>query len=192
VASARLKKAQERILGARPYAYRLADVIKSFSQKVERAAHPLMAKHEEGKTALLVVTADRGLCGSFNTNILRRAQGYLKENPSTTLLVVGKKGRDFFRRRNVPVHRDWVQVFPAVAYSHVKEIAEEIDALYAKEPYLRVDVLYNEFKSVIQQKVTTDTLLPIEPEKLPEGKTHVAEGDMLFEPGMVALLEILC
>lgn len=192
VASARLKKAQERIVGARPYAYRLADVIRSLSGKVERDLHPLMAKHEEGKRVLVVITADRGLCGSFNTNILRRAQGYLKENPSTVLLVVGKKGRDFFKRRHVPIRREWIQVFPAVDYSHVKEIANEIDKLYTEEPCLRVEILYNEFKSVIQQKVTTDILLPIEPQKLPDdSKVPSLNGDMLFEPDMDALLEIL-
>lgn len=192
VASARLKKAQERVLGARPYAYRLADVIQDLSKNVDRSSHPLMVKREEGQRALLVVTADRGLCGSFNTNILRRALGYLRENPSTVLLVVGRKGRDFFRRRDIPVRKVWTQVFPEVAFERVKEIADEIARLYVSEPTLVVEMLYNEFKSVIQQKVTVDTLLPIEPEKLPEDPgAHLAGGDRMFEPEVDALLETL-
>jgi F-type H+-transporting ATPase subunit gamma len=192
VASARLKKAQERILGARPYAYGLAEVIRNLSGSVERQLHPLLAKHEKGKIALFVITADRGLCGSFNSNILRRAQAYLKENPGTTLITVGKKSRDFFTRRNVPLHRDWTHVFPAVAFQNVKEMADTVTQLYTGEPYQRVDVLYNEFKSVIQQKVTIDTILPIEPEKLPgDGKARPAGVDMMFEPGVDAILDTL-
>ena len=103
----------------------------------------------------------------LNTNILRRAQAYLKENPSTVLLVVGRKARDFFKRREVPIRREWIQVFPEVSFEKVKEIAGKIDRIYSLEPTLRVEVLYNEFKNVIQQKVTVDTLLPIEPQNSP-------------------------
>src|SRR5579862_2242092 len=107
VASARLKRAQERILGARPYAIKMADVMKNLASKAGEEVHPLLSVREEGKTALMVITADRGLCGSFNTNILRQANTYMKENPQTVLLTVGKKGRDFFKRRNYPIRREW-------------------------------------------------------------------------------------
>ena len=99
VATARLKKAQQRILGARPYAMRMADVMRNLAAKTGPEVHPLLSVREEGKSALVVITADRGLCGSFNTNILRQAQAYLRERPDTVLLTVGKKGRDFFKRR---------------------------------------------------------------------------------------------
>src|SRR5258708_13195509 len=78
--------------------------------------HPLLSVRKEGKTALIVVTADRGLCGGYNTSILRQAQNYLKENPSTVLLTVGKKGRDFFKSRNVPIPKEWLYVFPTAPY----------------------------------------------------------------------------
>jgi F-type H+-transporting ATPase subunit gamma len=192
VASARLKKAQERILGARPYAFRLADLIHDLAVRVDPEAHPLFVSRPGGKTALLVVTADRGLCGSFNANILRRTQAYLKENPSITLMMAGRKGRDFFKRRGVPIHRDWINLFPAVAYENVKKIADEAVRLIVAEKYERVDVLYNEFKSVIQQKVTLETLLPLRPENLRDDtSTDFSKGEFLFEPSMDALIDEL-
>lgn len=192
VASARLKKAQERILGARPYAFRISDVIHDLADHINKDAHPLLAAHPGGKTALLVVTADRGLCGSFNGNVLRRAQAYLKENPSVTLLVVGKKGRDFFRRRNVTMIKEWSGLFPALSFESVLQVRDEIVQLFTVEKYARIDVLYNEFKSVIQQKLTLETLLPISAAHLEDnGNTKMASGDYLYEPSMDALVDVL-
>ncbi len=192
VSSARLKRAQQRILGARPYAYRMADVMKNLAARVSEEAHPLLTVRKEGKKALMVVTADRGLCGSFNANILRQAQAHLRENPDTTLLVVGKKGRDFFKRRNVPIRREWLQIFPQVPFESVIEMRDEIQTLYTAESFKSVAVLYNEFKSVIQQKVVLETLLPIKLEELPgEGKTNYGGGDYEFEPGADVILEAL-
>ncbi len=192
VASARLKRAQQRILGARPYAYRMVEVMRNLAARVGGDAHPLLSTHKDGKTALVVVTADRGLCGSFNTNVLRQAQGYLRENPGTTLLVVGKKGRDFFKRREVPIRKEWLSVFPNVAFESVAEMREEIQALFVDEKYKSVKVLYNEFKSVIQQKVTLETLLPIKLEELPgQGKAVSPAGDYEFEPSAEVILNSL-
>jgi len=190
VATARLKRAQERILGARPYAARMMEVMRHLAEKAGGDSHPLLSTHKEGKTALVVVTADRGLCGSFNTNILRQAQGYLRENPDTTLLVVGKKGRDFFKRRNVPVRKDWTGIFPNVPFESVAEMRDEIQALFVDEKYRSVKVLYNEFKSVIQQKVALDTLLPLKLEEEVAPKGTLA-GDYEFEPSAEVILNSL-
>src|ERR1041384_6416085 len=184
VASARLKRAQQRILGARPYAYRMADVIRNLAARMSEGAHPLLAVREEGKTALLVITADRGLCGSFNTNILRQAQGYLKENPGAALMVVGKKGRDFFRRRKVPIRKEWTQIFPEVAFETIVEMRDEIENLFVAEEFKSVKVLYNEFKSVLQQKVTLEQLLPLKLMQFPkdvQGAPAATGGDYEFE-----------
>ncbi len=190
VASARLKRAQQRILGARPYAHRMADVMRSLAARVSGESHPLLAARGEGKKALLVVAADRGLCGSFNTNVLRQAQAHLRENPDTALLVVGKKARDFFKRRNIPIRREWTQIFPQVPFETVLEMRDEIQTLYVAEQFQSVRVLYNEFKSVIQQKVTLDALLPLKLEDLQgEGKGPVGEYD--FEPDADAILNTL-
>ena len=193
VASARLKKAQERILGARPYAIRMADVMKNLASKMGEEVHPLLAVRNEGKTALIVITADRGLCGSFNTNVIRQAQNYLRENPSVVLLTIGKKGRDFFRRRNVPIRKEWLGVFPNVSYETVLEIRDEIETMFAQEKFKNVLVLFTEFKSVIQQVATLDTLLPIRLENLPgDGQTvTVTGGDYEFEPDLDTILNTL-
>ena len=193
VATARLKKAQERILGARPYAIRMADVMKNLASKMGEEVHPLLAVRNEGKTALIVITADRGLCGSFNVNIIRQTQNYLRENPDTVLLTIGKKGRDFFRRRNVPVRKDWTSVFPNVSYETVLEVRDEIETLFVQEKFKNVLVLFTEFKSVIQQVATLDTLLPVRLENLPgDGQTAtVTGGDYEFEPDLDTILNTL-
>jgi F-type H+-transporting ATPase subunit gamma len=193
VATARLKKAQERILGARPYAIRMADVMKNLASKMGEEVHPLLAVRNEGKTALIVITADRGLCGSFNVNIIRQANNYLRENPDTVLLTIGKKGRDFFRRRNVPIRKEWLGVFPNVSYDTVLEIRDEIEVLFVQEKFKNVIVLFTEFKSVISQVATMDTLLPIRLENLPgDGQTlTVTGGDYEFEPDLDTILNTL-
>jgi F-type H+-transporting ATPase subunit gamma len=193
VATARLKRAQQRILGARPYAQRMADVMKNLASKVGEEVHPLLSVREEGKTALMVITADRGLCGSFNTNVLRQAQGYLRENPGTVLLTVGKKGRDFFKRRGVPIRREWLSVFPHIPYETVLEMRDEIETLFLAEKYKSIVILYTELKSVITQKVTLDTLLPIKVQELQGGDkaTNYAGGDYEFEPNVETIMEKL-
>ena len=193
VATARLKKAQQRILGARPYAQRMADVMKNLASKTGPEVHPLLTVRGEGKTALMVITADRGLCGSFNTNVLRQAQGYLRENPDTVLLCVGKKGRDFFKRRGFAIRREWLSVFPHIPYETVLEMRDEIELLFTAEKYKSVLVLYTDFKSVMTQKVTLDTVLPLRVKEVEEGEKLYKgpAGDYEFEPNVEAILEKL-
>ncbi len=192
VATARLKRAQQRILGARPYAFRMTDVIKNLASSVSEDEHPLLAVRDKGPTALLVVTADRGFCGSFNANIFRRAQAYIKENPDTVLLVVGKKGRDFFKRRNYNIRREWLQIFPQVSFETIQEMRDQIETHYVKEGFKSVLTLYNEFKSVVQQKVILETLLPLKISgEQTEGKTNYIGGDYAFEPDVNTILDSL-
>ena len=148
---------------------------------------------EEGKTALLVITADRGLCGSFNANVLRQAQAYLRENPETVLLTVGKKGKDFFKRRNHVIRREWLGVFPRVPMETVLEMRDEIEAMFIAEKFKSVRVLFTEFKSVLQQKTTMETLLPIKVLELPDGekKADYTSGDYEFEPNLESIREKL-
>jgi len=193
VATARLKKAQQRILGARPYAQRMADVMKNLASKTGPEVHPLLTVRAEGKTALLVITADRGLCGSFNTSVLRQAHGYLRENPDTVLLTVGKKGRDYFKRRGFSIRREWLGVFPHIPYETVLEMRDEIESLFITEKYKSILVLYTDFKSVMTQMVTLETLLPIKTQVV-EGGGKTADhsgGDYEFEPTVEAILEKL-
>ncbi len=193
VAAARLKRAQERILGARPYAIKMADVMKNLASKAGEEVHPLLAIRKEGPTALMVITADRGLCGSFNANVLRQAYHFMQENPETVLLTVGKKGRDFFKRRKYAIRREWLGVFPRVSMETVLEMRDEIERMFVAEKFKTVNILYTEFKSVITQKTTLDTLLPIKVAELPgEGqKKDYEAGDYEFEPDIETIMEKL-
>lgn len=192
VASARMKKAQERILGARPYAYRLSDLIHDLSEKADRSTHPLFSKHPDGKKVLLVVTADRGLCGSFNASVLRRAHVYLEENPGAHVLAVGRKSRDYFRRRGITPRGEWINVFPAVAMESVNSITKEIVTLYTQENASGVDVIYNEYKNLVSQNLTTQSILPLDPATLADDPAEQrGKGSYDFEPGADEILKVL-
>ena len=190
VATARLKRAQQRILSARPYAVRMADVMKNLAAKTTERDHPLLAVKKEGKSALVVITADRGLCGSFNANILRQAQAYLRENPGTDLITVGKKGRDFFKRRKFNIIKEWLYVFPHIPHETVLEMRDEIEGFFIRGVYKEIRVLYTEFKSVISQKAAMDTLLPIRIQELP-GEAKGLAADYDFEPDLDTILNSL-
>ncbi|HVM32598.1 MAG TPA: ATP synthase F1 subunit gamma [bacterium] len=196
VASARLKRAQQRIFGARPYSDRMASVIRRLAANVSSGSHPLLKTRGEGREALLVVAADRGLCGSFNSNVFRRAQAFLKEKPDAVILAVGKKARDFFRRRRMDVRQDWVQVFPEVSSETISQIRDTLVALYTREGVKTVTVIYTEFKNVMSQKVAREILLPLRlSDAKGAGEARAADpplsGAYLFEPGERIILDAL-
>ncbi len=188
VAAAKLKRAQDRILSARPYAQKMAVVLKSSIQGVNRDLHPLLRRRDGRKIELLVITADRGLCGAFNTNILRQAQEFIREKREAGfevhISVVGRKARDFFRRREVVPRQTWVQVFDRLNYAHGVEIGQDIIRQYTEGTFDEFYLLYNEFKSVMQQRTTVEKLLPIEPPETAE----TLKGDYLYEPDAIAVM----
>ncbi len=190
VATARLKRAQQRILSARPYAIRMAEVMKNLAAKTTERDHPLLAVKQEGKSALVVISADRGLCGSFNANIFRQAQAYLRENPGTDLITIGKKGRDFFKRRKFNIIKEWLYVFPNIPHETVLEMRDEIEGLFIRGGYKEIRVLYTEFKSVISQKTAMDLLLPIRLQEIP-GEAKGLTADYDFEPDLDTILNSL-
>lgn len=192
VASARMKKAQERILGARPYAFRLSDLIHDLSGKADKSSHPLFARHPGGKKVLVVVTADRGLCGSFNANVIRRSQAYLNENPGAIIVAVGRKGREFFRRRGGNMRGDFNNVFPAVTMESVNSITKEIVTLFSMEKCESVDVVYNEYKNLASQELKLMSLLPLDPNVLKDDPaTQTGRGDFDYEPDVDEILKVL-
>lgn len=188
VAAAKFKRAQDRILSARPYAQKMAAVLKGLSRGVNRDLHPLLRRRSARKVELLVITADRGLCGAFNANILRRAQEFIREKRAAGLevgvSVVGRKARDFFRRRGTVPRGTWVQIFDRLGYAHGAEIGRDLSAQYAGVAFDELYLLYNEFKSVMQQRVAVEKLFPIEPPETAEAVT----GDYLYEPDETAVL----
>ena len=170
VAAAKLKRTQARILAARPYALKMRETIRNLSRRVNREAHPLLRKREGGhrNVVVTVVTSDRGLCGAFNANILRTAVNALRELESrgvkAEVAVVGRKGRDFFRRRDWKVRREVVDIFDKLSFEHGMVMGEEFPAIveYSEGHIDAVYVIYNEFKSAIQQRVVVEQLLPFD------------------------------
>ena len=192
VAAAKLKRAQDRILAARPYAKKMAVVLGSLAGRANRAAHPLLRKPSGNRIELLVVTSDRGLCGAFNTNILRKAVEFLREKQeagsTVTVSVIGRKGLDFFRRRQWTRRQEWTGVFDRLSYEHALDIGGDIVQQFTGGTFDELHIVYNEFKSVIQQRVVVEKLLPIE--SLDQEAEQLG-GGYLFEPDEEGLLKVL-
>jgi F-type H+-transporting ATPase subunit gamma len=170
VAAAKLRRAQENALAVRPYAKQMANLMRSAMARMENPTHPLMARRSEQRVRVLALTGDKGLCGAFNTNVMRRTLEFVRQHADKQLAVVpvGKKGRDGLRRRAVPMGEEYVGVFLRLEFKHAKEIAEKLIAAYSAAEIDAVYVVYNEFKSVLSQKLTVAKLLPIDPQEIEE------------------------
>ncbi len=192
VSAAKLRRAQESILRARPYAKKMLEVLNSLATRVDRSKHPLLAERPEKRVHLVVITADRGLCGGFNGNIIRFASQTVKEKQSgaeaLALDLIGRKGRDFFRKRTTTVDRQWVGVFQKVKYDHAAEIAGHLAEIYEKGEVDAVYLIYNEFKSAISQRVVLEKLLPISKLAFDEPQVFM---DYLYEPTDQELFDTL-
>jgi F-type H+-transporting ATPase subunit gamma len=165
VAAAKLRRAQERMMSARPYAAALREVLASVSTRVDVTKHPLLAEREqEKKVLLLVVAADRGLAGAFNTNVLRAAQNAIVEKgwDDVHLVPIGRKAFDYFKRRTLPIRRQPLHVYQALSLETAREIAQGAVDDFLSGEFDAVYVVYNEFKSIIAQRVTVERLLPLE------------------------------
>lgn len=194
VAAAKLRRAQNDILLMRPYAYKMHEMVSSLALRANPDLHPLLAKKEEHRVLLVVVTSDRGLCGAFNANILKRAEGFVKEKQEkgqeVSILTIGRKARDYFKHRaQYQVARTFVDFFiKRVEYDNAAMVAELVTAEFVQGKYDAVYVIYNEFKSAIRQDVTVERLLPIEPMEVREGEPLV---DFIYEPSPQEILEDL-
>ncbi|HEX9637068.1 MAG TPA: ATP synthase F1 subunit gamma [Acidobacteriota bacterium] len=164
VAAARMRRAQERIFAARPYAAKIQQVMASLAARVDPAAHALLATRPERRTVLGVISADKGLCGSFNTNIYKRTVDFLRrhEESEVGLALIGKKGRDFFRRRPWPIRFEAVDLLRDLKLEQARELAQQFAAPFIAGEIDAVYLVYNEFKSILQQRVVVERLLPIE------------------------------
>ena len=163
VSAARLRKAQERVIAARPFAQQMLAVLNSLATRVPEQSHPLLAQRDDTRIELVIITADKGLCGAYNTNILRRAVEFIAEHEKAAidLNILGKRGRDFFRRRSYLVRHEAIGVLQKVGFADAAAIAQDIIAEFEGEKIDQVWILYNEFKSVVQQRVVAEPLLPI-------------------------------
>jgi F-type H+-transporting ATPase subunit gamma len=171
VAAAKLRRAQERVVAARPYANTMMRVLERLAARAGDFHHPLLDERGDEHLVVVLVTADKGLCGGFNTNLNKAAQLFIREHPGKTieLVTIGRKGRDFFRRRPVTIRSEHINVTArTVDHDDAAAIARELMAAYSAEDSTidRVFLIYNEFKSVLSQRVTVRQLLPISPDAL--------------------------
>lgn len=195
VAAARVRRAQEGLLAARPYAQEMRTLLQNLAFQEDPAVHPLISKRKTGGlVCLVVVTSDRGLCGSFNASLIRRAVSQIEaygERPHE-IICVGRKGLDFFRKRKFLVARDYLGVFQNLEFKNAVAIAEEIMDRFSTGELNQVDVIYNQFGSVIQQEVIVDRFLPIPARKSVQNLEMFPEFvDYLFEPDPKGVLDLL-
>jgi len=190
VAAAKLRRAQERILEARPYAHKMSDLLGNLALRTAPERHPLLARREGGRRQIVIITADKGLCGAFNTNVIRRSLEFIRqsEEAGLTLVVVGRKARDHYRRRSWTVKSEMLGFFDRLAYSHAAELSTRLIQDYLTEETDEIHLIYNEFRSVSVQRVVREQLLPITPAAVP---ADAAVVDYLYEPSADAILAAL-
>ncbi len=184
VAAAKFRKAQQRMFELRPYAERMNSILSGLAGSVEGETHPLLSVRPRKTIEVLVVTSDRGLCGAFNSNILKTATrqiGELKKDDfEVRISCIGRKARDYYRRRNIELRKTWTGISGKISYTNAQEMAAEVIENYANETVDEVIVIFNEFKSAIAQKVVVQRLLPLAPIKPVEETLPVY--NMIFEP----------
>ena len=191
VSAAKLQRAQDRLLSSRPYSMKMVEVIGSLGLRANTQKHPLLERREGPNTLVLVITTDRGLCGAFNSNVLRATTSLLAQHPEwkTSLVVVGRKGRDFFRRRpQFQVKSQHVDVFGRqVSFGVAQDLAKELIEAYTAPAEMvdRVVLVGNTFASALRQQTVTYTMLPI---PLPPSPPDAVIFDYIYEPSVDGIL----
>ena len=199
VAAAKLRRAQSGVLAARPYARTAGALLRHLVQSMETSLNPLFVPREVRSVALVVVTSDRGLCGAFNSNLVRAALAHIAqkypnyhEEDRLKVFCIGKKGFDFFSKRHYKVAGKYVGVYAALSFPTAQAIAREIVDGYLRNEYDKVEIVYNEFKSVAQQRIVVDEFLPVP--KVMEGFGGRSEEnpiDYIYEPSTAELVDAL-
>ncbi len=186
VSAAKMRKAQESVLFARPYTKRLRGVLGRVAVAAVDVSHPLLAVREPQNVAYIVITADRGLCGGFNSNVIRMASGQIqKAGGGVSLITVGRKCRDFFRRRGYKVDREYVGLGEEIKYTTARDIASFVINKYTAGEYDEVYLIFSQFVNVLVQKPTMIKLLPAEP---PAEEEDAKKVEYIFEPSAEAVL----
>jgi F-type H+-transporting ATPase subunit gamma len=187
VSAARLRRAQDRILAARPFAVTSGKVLASLAARANPELHPLLVQREIKKAELILVTSDRGLCGSFNANAIKAATAFLLQHRPDTLnvMTIGRRGRDFVRRRNLKITAEWLDIFRNLEFSTAQLIGDDLVTRYVDGEIDAVYVAYNEFKSVVTQRPVVEQILPIPRAEL----AAVGEAEeYIYEPEAETLL----
>ncbi len=196
VAASRLRRAQERALAARPYSAEMLHVLQGVAARVDPSSHPLLQERDErregARILLVLMTADKGFCGSFNTNLIKAAAAFINERPgqNVPLALLGRKGRDFFGRRGFEVAYERVNFFTHLSFTDAQGVAKTAVEEFASGRADAVYLVYNAFKSVLQQKLSVERILPIPRIDLDE-VDPAARVDYLYEPSPERILSDL-
>jgi F-type H+-transporting ATPase subunit gamma len=190
VSAARLRRAQDRILSARPFAVTTGKVLASLAARANPELHPLLVQREIKRMELVLVTSDRGLCGSFNANAIKAATAFMLQHRPETLnvLTIGRRGRDFVRRRHLKITAEWVDVFRNLEFSTAQLIGDDLIERYTSGAIDAVYIAYNEFKNVVSQRPVVEQILPI-----PRAELAAAGQveDYIYEPEPESLFEAI-
>lgn len=197
VAAARLRRAQENIISARPYSRKIAEVLSNLLSIEKNLNNPLFENREVKRTAIIVITSDRGLCGAFNMNVIREAEQTIKNNyykmneaGNVLLYCVGKKGVDYFSKRNYKMEGSYPGIFSHLDFSFAAKLIADLKEKFINKEIDEVLVIYNAFKSVVQQELKVTKLLPVQPiEKRTEESSRQTE--FLYEPDKAAIINSL-
>jgi len=195
IATAKLRGAQQRIVNARPYANRIGEMLSHLAADDTLQTNPFFASREAKKVCVIVVTADRGLCGAFNTNIIREAVSYINdelktENSSVTVYTVGKKASEYFRKRDYAIEGKIIGIFSSLEYQTTLQIYNDLVTKYLSGEIDKIVMVYNEFVSLIQQRITNVQLLPI-PLIKSNDEEKFNQANYIFEPDQLSIFEYL-
>jgi len=193
VAASKLRKAQKAIQDARPYALKLRDVLNHISARCDSDLHALLNQRDGENILLVVVTADKGLCGGFNGNIIRRAAKVIAENQgkNLSLVLAGKKSKDYFKHRHTKITHEFIEWTRDFNYAKAQEIGDLLAGMFIDKKVDRIFMVYNEFKSVMQQEVVVEQLLPVVPEPLEAVKETDHVPEYIYEPDEESILDAL-
>ena len=200
VAAAKLRRAQEAVVAARPYARKMKGLLQHLAGVVDVTANPLFEERDINNVAIIIVTADRGLCGAFNANIVRSAVHHIatkyaqvQSEGKLKLVCIGKKGNDFFTKNNYKIVGRHLGIFSGLGFSTAQAVVGDVVQGYLNGEYDRVEVIYNEFKSIIQQRVIIEQFLPIPSAEVeqPHLKASTSKLDYIYEPSKSELVSAL-
>lgn len=200
VAAAKLRRAQEGILAARPYARKINELLRHLVTQVDPSLNPLFAQREVRRVAFVIVTADRGLCGAFNANIIKAAEQEMRtayaelmeKDHGVKLIPVGKKAFEYFKKRDFELYAKHVGIFSGLDFNEARGIIAECTEGFLKGEFDKVVVIYNEFKSVIQQRIVIEQLLPIPPEEVAASEAHPqSQVEYIYEPSSREIIDAL-
>lgn len=197
VAAAKLRRAQMAVVSARPYAQKVRQLLQHLAASVDVSQHPLFVHREESAVAVIIVTSDRGLCGAFNSNLLRNAMAHvqskyagLNQSGKLKLFCVGKKGFDFFNKRQYKIAGKHIGVYNSLSFGQAQMIVREVVEGYTRGDFDRVEIMYNEFKSIAQQRIVNEQFLPIPPEASTDSHA-VTTANYIYEPSAAKILDAL-